>query len=120
MSDTANNLPLGEMLRIMDVARTLRQERDLANEQFNREEARALLRKRLKASTEITGSEVTEAEIDAAIESYFNNLHTYRDPPWGLQVFLAHVYVRRVQVFVGLILVALLAIGGWFLLGGRS
>ena len=120
MSDTANNLPLGEMLRIMDVARTLRQEREIANEQFNREEARALLRKRLKASTEITGSEVTEAEIDAAIESYFNNLHTYRDPPWGLGVFLAHLYVRRVQILVVLIVIAALTLGGWLLLGGRS
>src|SRR5688572_33075782 len=106
------------MLRIMDVARTLRQEREIAQEQFNREEARQLLRERLKASTEITGSQVTEGEIDAAIESYFNNLHTYRDPPWGVQVFLAHLYVRRVLVLVVLAIGALLGGGLWRLLGG--
>jgi len=114
------DLPLAEMLRIMDVARTLRQEREIAQEQFNREEARALLRQRLKASTEITGSQVTEAEIDAAIESYFNNLHTYRDPPWGVQVFLAHLYVRRVQVLVLLFAMTALAVGLWLIAGGRS
>jgi hypothetical protein len=114
------DLPLAEMLRIMDVARTLRQEREIAEEQFNREEARALLRQRLKASTEITGSQVTEAEIDAAIESYFNNLHTYRDPPWGVQVFLAHLYVRRVQVLLLLFVTTALAVGLWLFVGGRS
>ncbi len=115
MSETPANLPLGEMLRIMDVARTLRQERDVAREQFNREEARVLLRQRLKASTEITGSEVTEDEIDAAIEAYFNNLHTYRDPPWGLQVFLAHLYVRRVPTLVAAVAIGLLSAAAWFL-----
>ena len=114
------DLPLAEMLRIMDVARTLRQEREIAEEQFNREEARQLLRQRLKASTEITGSHVTDAEIEAAIESYFNNLHTYHDPPWGVEVFLAHLYVRRVQVFVVLIVIAVLAAGLWLLAGSGS
>jgi len=114
------NLPLAEMLRIMDVARTLRQEREVAREQFNREEARTLLRERLKASTEITGSQVTEEEIDAAIESYFNNLHTFHNPPWGVQVFLAHLYVRRVQVFVVSLIATLLIAGLWFLAGRGS
>jgi hypothetical protein len=114
------DLPLAEMLRIMDVARTLRQEREIAQEQFNREEARQLLRQRLMASTEITGSQVTDAEIDAAIESYFNNLHTYHDPPWGVEVFLAHLYVRRVQAFVVLVVIAVLIAGLWLLTGGRS
>jgi hypothetical protein len=114
------DLPLAEMLRIMDVARTLRQEREIAQEQFNREEARQLLRQRLKASTEITGSHVTDAEIDVAIESYFNNLHTYRDPPWGVEVFLAHLYVRRVQVFVVLVVIAVLIAGLWLVTGSGS
>ncbi len=120
MTDTANNLPLGEMLRIMDVARTLRQEREIAHEQFNREEARTLLRQRLKASTEITGSRVTDEEIDAAIESYFNNLHTYHDPPWGVQVFLAHVYVRRVPMLIGLTVIAVLIACVWLFAGNGS
>lgn len=120
MADTANDLPLGEMLRIMDVARTLRQEREIAQEQFNRDEARTLLRQRLKASTEITGSQVTDAEIEAAIESYFNNLHTYHDPPMGLEVFLAHLYVRRVLAFVLLAVVLVLGLAAWFVFGRAS
>ena len=47
MDTKPTDLPLAEMLRIMDVARTLRQEREIAQEQFNREEARQLLRQRL-------------------------------------------------------------------------
>ena len=120
MESTSNNLPLAEMLRIMDVARTLRQEREIAREQFNREEARMLLRQKLRASTEITGSQVTEEEIDAAIEAYFNNLHTYRDPPWGVQVFLAHLYVRRVAMLIVLVIVMTLMAGIWLMIGSGS
>ena len=104
---TGNDLSLGEMLRIMDVARTLRKERDIAAEQFNRDEARALLRKKLLESKEITGDEFTEAEVEAALDQYFNNLHTYRDPPAGLSVLLAHLYVRRTLVFTVLLVAAL-------------
>jgi hypothetical protein len=120
VDNSPTNLPLTETLRIMDVARTLRQEREIAAEQFNREEARLLLRQRLKASTEITGSLVTEEEIDAAIESYFNNLHLYRDPPWGIQVFLAQLYVRRVQVLLILLLITVLCAVLWLLAGRGS
>ena len=118
MIETANDVSLGEMLRIMDVARTLRQERETAQQQFHREEARALLRQRLKASTEITGSPVTDEEIDAAMESYFNNLHTYRDPPMGLEVLFARLYVSRVPIMT---LLAAVCIGGavaWFVMWG--
>ncbi|MBX3441330.1 MAG: hypothetical protein KF774_02900 [Planctomyces sp.] len=101
-------LSLDEQLRIMDVARALRKERDVAAAQFNREEVRAIIRQRLMASTEITGDTLNEADVDAAIELYFNNLHTYRDPPWSLSLLLAHLYVRRLQVAAGLAVVAAL------------
>jgi hypothetical protein len=117
VNKSTTDLPLAEMLRIMDVARVLRQEREIAREQFNREEAKTLLKQRLKASSEVTGSTATDEEIDAAIESYFNNLHTYRDPPWGLQVLLAHLYVRRVLAAVILVMLAVLGAGVWFLAG---
>jgi hypothetical protein len=109
----APDLSLGEMLQIMDVARILKREQDIAREQFNRDEARELLRKRLLASTELTGSTVTAVEVDAAIEQYFNNLHTYRDPPWSPSVVFAHLYIRRWRVLFLLAIVCAMAFW-WF------
>jgi len=83
------------MLRVMDMARGMRDERAAVEREFNADETRALLRERLLASTKITGDAITPAEVDAAIELYFNNLHAYRDPPLRFEVFLAHLYVRR-------------------------
>ena len=91
----ADNLSLEEMLRVMDMARSVRDERAAVEREFNADETRALLREKLLASTKISGDTITPAEVDAAIELYFNNLHTYRDPPLRFEVFLAHLYVRR-------------------------
>lgn len=79
----------------MDMARGLRDERAAVEREFNADETRALLREKLLASTRISGDTITPAEVDAAIELYFNNLHTYRDPPLRFEVLLAHLYVRR-------------------------
>jgi hypothetical protein len=92
----------------MDVARALRRERDIAAEQFNRDEVRSRLRERLMASTEITGDQFTPAEVEAALDQYFNNLHTYRDPPWSMPLFFAHLYIRRKRVLLVLVLCAVL------------
>ncbi len=91
----ADNLSLAEMLRVMDMARSLRDERAAVEREFNADETRALLREKLLASTKVSGDTITSAEVDAAIELYFNNLHTYRDPPLRFEVILAHLYVRR-------------------------
>lgn len=92
---TADELSLPEMLRVMDLARVLREERASLEREFNVTEARTLLRQKLLASTEITGEQLTSDEVDKAIDQYFASLHTYRDPPLSFEVFLAHLYVRR-------------------------
>jgi hypothetical protein len=105
-----SDLSLGEMLRIMDVARAFQKERDIAREQFSRDEARALLRKKLLESKEITGDEFTDADVEAALDQYFNNLHTYHDPPAGISVLLAHLYIRRTWVVTAVVLIALFVV----------
>lgn len=90
----------------MDVASTIRRERDRAEAVLDADATRALIRKKLKETAATTGEPVTEAEIDAAIDVYFGSLHAYSDPPRGWRSALAHLYVRRVRitVVVGLVL----------------
>lgn len=92
-------LSLEEMTRIMDVAATLRKERALVDQQLNIEQIKAKLRERLLEAAKVSGDPVTAAEIDAAIASYYDQLHEFREPPAGFQTFLAHLWCLRRSVF---------------------
>lgn len=102
-------ITLDEMLRVMDVATELRQQRETVEKEFAVDETRQMLRERLLAATSITGERVSEVEVDTAITQYFSTLYTYREPPRSLNVTLAHLYVRRGQLSVSLVLVLALA-----------
>ena len=104
----ARDLTLVETLRVLEVARGLRQEREVAEVALAQDEIRTLMRKRLMETAVITGDKITESDIDAAIEQYFATLHTYQDPPMSLSVLLAHLWVRRFSlvIVVGLIFMA--------------
>jgi hypothetical protein len=91
-------LSIPEMLRIMDVATELRQDRELVEQQLNFDELRQRLREKLLASAQVTGEEVTPEEVDAAIERYFAGQHTFRDPPLNFETALAQLYVRRLEI----------------------
>ena len=104
----ARDLTLVETLRVLEVARGLRQEREVAEVALARDEIRSLMRKRLMDAAVITGDKITELDVDAAIEQYFATQHTYQDPPMSFSVLLAHLWVRRISLVlvVGLIVLA--------------
>jgi len=108
VSSFAKDLSLVETLRVLEVARGLRQEREVAEVALARDKIRTLMRKRLMDAAIITGDKITEADVDAAIEQYFATQHTYQDPPLSFSVFMAHLWVRRFSVLfiLGLILFA--------------
>lgn len=110
-------LTLDEMTRVMDVARTLRKERSIAERELNREETIALLRQKLREAADLAGDPVTDEQIDTAIEHYFDNLHEFDPPEPGLETFAAGVYVRRYQITAWALAIATAALllwGGWF------
>jgi hypothetical protein len=111
----AESLSLPELLRIMDVATALRQDRELVEQQLNLDELKARLRERLLAGSTVTGEAVTPEEVDAAIDRYFTTQNTFAEPTRNLEVTLAHLYVRRHTLgkWLGLALAALAAV--WFL-----
>ena len=103
------------MLRVLDVARQLRDERDSAEVALRRDDLRAEIKRKLMETAELTGEQVTEAELNAAIEQYFHNLHTFHDPPRGLQTLLAHLYVRRRHILVWSVLSMIGVVGIWYM-----
>ena len=111
VSAFAKDLTLVETLRVLEVARGLRQEREVAEVALARAEIRTLMRKRLMDAALITGDKITEADVDAAIEQYFATQHTYNDPPFSFRVALAHLWIRRFSILV----ITGLIVAGWML-----
>lgn len=109
------DLTIAETLRVMDVARQMRDQRETAEEMFKRDDLRIALRDKLLRTAEVSGDTVTEAEIDAAITQYFENLHTYQDPEGGIKSVLAHLWVWRGRVLAGAAALATIAAAGWWM-----
>ncbi|WP_146528601.1 DUF6384 family protein [Novipirellula artificiosorum] len=111
------NLTLEETLRVMDVARELRDRRETAEEMFRRDDIRSGLREKLMRTAQITGDKVTEVEMDAAIDQYLATVHTYQDPQPGFKNVLAHLWVWRDRIAIAAGTLAVAAGGLWFLFG---
>ncbi len=109
------DLTIEETLRVLDVAREMRDQRETAEEMFRRDDIRRQLREKLMRTARMSGDRVTEAEIDAAIAQYMETVHTYADPPSGLQNFVAHCWVWRGRIVAGLATAAAVAGSFWFL-----
>ena len=111
------SLTLEETLRVMDVAREMRDQRQQAEEMFRRDDIRANLRDKLLRTARMSGDDVTEAEIDAAIGQYMETLHRYEDPESGFSSFVAHCWVWRDRILYSM--AGLAAVGGglWYFFG---
>ena len=91
-------MTIAETLRVMDVAREMREQRETAEEMFRHDEVRVRLREKLMRTAALSGDRVTEAEIDAAIDQYLAGRHVYQGPPKGFQTFLAHCWISRYRI----------------------
>jgi hypothetical protein len=91
-------LSLPEMIRIMDVATVLRKEQEIVEEQLNFDQIKVRLRERLLEAAKVSGEPITAEQIDAAIDDYYENLHSFEEPAWSWDVLLAHVYVHRLTI----------------------
>ncbi len=107
-------LSLEETLRVMDVARELRDQRQTAEKMFEREGVRAQLRDKLVRQARVLNEDVTEGEIDAAIDQYMSTLHRYQDPPRGFKNFMAHCWVWRDKILWSLAGVTAAGVGAWW------
>jgi hypothetical protein len=113
------DLTIEETLRVMDVAREMRDQRETAEVMFQREGVRGQLREKLLRQARMSGDNVGESEIDAAIDQYLSTLHTYKDPEPGFKSFLAHCWVWRGRIAAGIATLGGIAVAGgvWFFMG---
>lgn len=113
-ADDAAALSLPEMLRVLEVARQMREDRQTAEVALRRDEVRTEIRRKLIESAKVTGEEVSDAEVDAAIDQYFDTMHVLKEPKFGFESLLAHVYVLRRRVAAGAAAVAIALAVTWY------
>lgn len=102
---------------MMDVAREMRDQRQMAEEMFRRDDLRSALRDKLMRTARLSGDDVTEAEIDAAINQYMETLHTYRDPAPSFKKFMAHCWIWRNRILWSMAGLGAAAGGLWYFFG---
>ncbi|MEM9366294.1 MAG: DUF6384 family protein [Planctomycetota bacterium] len=105
------DLTLAETLRVMDVAREMRDERRTAEEMFRHDEVRLQLREKLMRTARMSGDDVTEEQLDAAIEQYLANQHVYETPPASISKFFAYCWIWRARIAMAATAAA--AAGAW-------
>jgi hypothetical protein len=91
-------LSLPELIRIMDVASELRKGQEIVEEQLNIDQIKVRLRERLLEAAKVSGERITSEQIDAAIEDYYDKLHSFEEPEWSWEIFLAQLYVHRLTI----------------------
>ena len=111
-----DNLSLNEMLRVMDVAREMGRDRVTAEKMFRRSGVREQLREKLMRSAQLSGDQVTEAEVEAAIDQYFQNQHVYRDPAPSWSRFMAYAWIWRRRIAAAAVAAGLASGTIWLLL----
>jgi hypothetical protein len=109
------DLSIEETLRVMDVAREMRDQRQNAEEMFRRDDLRVKLREKLLNTARLSGDDVSEAEIDTAIAQYFESLHTFQEPAGGFQRILAHGWIWRGRILAATAAAVTLLGSYWFL-----
>lgn len=108
------DMTIAETLRVMDVARAMRQQRESAEEMFRHDDVRVRLREKLMRTAAMSGDRVSEAEIDAAIDQYLANLHTYEAPRPSVKKFMAYGWIWRYRLAA--LAAAVVGAGAWALL----
>lgn len=111
---TPQTLSIAEMVRVLDVASEVRRKQEVLDQQWNADEARTVLREKLQATQATTGEQLTNEQIDAAIDWYYDRLHRFQKPKPGIGLTLAHLYVRRRTIGFWLVVSAIVVAVIWW------
>ena len=63
-----DDMGLEEIMRVMDVASTLRREQELVEREFNLDKTKKMLREKLIKTAEMTGETLTPEQVEAAVQ----------------------------------------------------
>ena len=83
---------------MVDVATTVRQKQDEVNQQLNIHEVRAELKKRLRETAQVSGEQLTDFQVESAINSYFKGLYSFQESQRDFGTRIAEIYVDRVRL----------------------
>ncbi|MBI4441243.1 hypothetical protein HY639_03685 [Candidatus Woesearchaeota archaeon] len=116
-SDSDTNLAVLDYMQIMDVADASRRMQKAVETQLSLDEQKSEIRKHLKETYAAMGENVSDTQLDNAIEKFFSQNYEFKEPNKTLEYRLAELYVARGKIArdVGVPLVAAgVIIGGGY------
>ena len=94
----STNLTINDFLNMTDVAEAIKSQKTEVNKVLSREEIKADIRERLKATWTKQGKTFNEAETEVAINNYFSGLYEFKQPSRDFKYQLASLYVDRKRI----------------------
>ena len=96
--DNLDNLRLNDFLSMSDVASAARKIDEEVDRQLNLDDKKAEIRKKLLDAAVARGENLTPAQADVAVESFFSGLYSFKEPKRGVETTLAGLYVDRSRI----------------------
>lgn len=103
---------LKTMLSVMDLASELRGQRERAKTLIDLDGERETIKKKILDSAKISGEDLTDDELNRALDAYYQGLRRFKTPEEGISHKLARLYIKRSKygLILGLPLLLLLGI----------
>lgn len=89
---------LNMMVKVMEAASAVRMQNLEASRQLDFDEVKEDLRKRILETSKVTGEQLADDEVDAAINSYLSGLYCFKEPGKGFAHSIANLYVDRKRI----------------------
>lgn len=87
-----------QLMTVVDVALADKKRQQEAGEQLDTDALRKNIRERVLIYTEVTGEELTNAQIEEAISAYFSGMYTFKEPKHTFGYTLATWYADRQRI----------------------
>jgi hypothetical protein len=117
---TKDNIPDSKaFLRMLDVASAIKRQKAEIKGMLDSKEQRAYLKEVVTSMASGIGENLSEQEIDGAVDDYLSGLYSFQNPKNTFQAKLAEMYTNRKRIgkryglpALGIVLIGSLAYGG--------
>lgn len=96
--DSGEELKLDDFLRMSDVATEARRIQNEVDKQFNIDDLRSELKKKLRNAAKVSGEYLNDHQIETAIQTYFDDLYSFKVPRRNFSTKIAEIYVERTRL----------------------
>lgn len=108
---SSDNADLGEFMQMMDVVDVMRRQDKAIQDQLSLDEQKKALSKKLKETYTTMGTEVSEEQLNRAVDNYFSTKWEFEPPKEGFNTSLAKAYIHRGWIATRILIPSVVGLG---------